>query len=327
MKRSWARTGVCIALLVACLYAATGELKKLQQLQPAARIEEVLYVSSPKAIHRMFLGYNGLAAAIYWTRTVQYFGQKQIFKSDRFDLLDPLLRLTTSLDPQLVVAYHFGSVFLAQPGPFGAGEPYKAIDLVQRGIKENPTEWKLWVDLGFIHYMELNDFVGAAHALEQGSEIPGAHPFLKTSAASLAQRGGDRETARTLWTFALESTKDELIRDNAIKHLRALEVDEVVPKLEELVSRFRERTGAQPRSFVELTAKGWLRRIPVDPTGHPYKLKPDGRVEVANPDALPFITSGLPPGREPSIFDVFGAKQLHQKQKQEGTQANQEHRE
>src|SRR5262245_13522039 len=142
MKRSWARTGICIALLIACLYASTGQVKKLRQLQPTARIEEVLYISSPEAIRRMSLGYNGLAAAIYWTRTVQYFGQKQIFKTDRFDLLDPLLRLTTSLDPQLVVAYHFGSVFLAQPGPFGAGEPYKAIDLVQRGIRENPGEWK-----------------------------------------------------------------------------------------------------------------------------------------------------------------------------------------
>jgi tetratricopeptide (TPR) repeat protein len=317
MKRSWKSTLVCAALLVACLYGSSRELKIVQQRQPVARIEEVLYVNSPDFVRRMSLGYTGLAANIYWTRTVQYFGRKAIFKAERFDLLDPLLRLTTSLDPHLIVAYHFGSVFLAQGRPYGAGEPYKAIDLVKTGIERNPTEWKLWVDLGFIHYMELKDFVAAAHALEQGSKIPGAHPFLKTSAASLAQRGGDYATARTLWTFALETTKDELIRDNAIKHLRALEVDEVVPRLEELARQYRQRSGAQARSFAELVAAGWLRRIPVDPLGMPYKLMADGRVEVADPESLPFIKKGLPPGQEPSIFDPKGARELRERKKKE----------
>ena len=317
MKHSWKRTVICAVLLLACLYAATRELKNLQELRPTARIEEVLYVSSPDSIRRMSLGYRGLAADIYWTRAVQYFGRKHIFKAQRYDLLDPLLRLTTSLDPHLIVAYHFGSVFLAQKPPYGAGEPHKAINLVKRGIEHNPLEWKLWVDLAFIHYMELNDYVAAAYALEQGSKIPGAHPFLKTTAASLAQRGGDRETARLLWRHVLENTNDELIRDNATKHLRALEVDEVVPRLEGLVRSFRNRTGSQPRSFAELVAARWLRRIPVDPIGHPYQLKSNGRVEVADPDPLPFITKGLPPGREPSIFDYSGALQLQQERKKQ----------
>src|SRR5688572_5424582 len=110
MRHSWQRTVICAVLLVACLYGSTRELKKLQDLQPAARIEEVLYINSPDFVRRMSLGYTGLAANIYWTRAVQYFGRKHIFKAQRYDLLDPLLKLTTSLDPQLVVAYHFGSV-------------------------------------------------------------------------------------------------------------------------------------------------------------------------------------------------------------------------
>jgi hypothetical protein len=315
MRNAWKRTVVCSALLVAALLGSVEELRKVQAMRPTARIEEVLYISSPDFVRRVSLGYTGLAANIYWTRAVQYFGHKHIIKSDRFDLLDPLLRLTTALDPQLVVAYHFGSVFLAQKPPHGAGEPYKAIALVREGIRNNPSEWKLWVDLAFIHYMELNDFVSAAHALEAGSQIPGAHPFLKTTAASLAQRGGDRETARKLWIYALENTRDQLIRDNAIKHLRALEVDEVVPLLEERIRQYRQRTGVQPHSFAELVASGLLLRIPIDPLGNPYKLMPDGRVEVAAPDPLPFITKGLPPGREPSIFDDYGAKQYKEKHK------------
>ena len=39
---------------------------------------------------------------------------------------------------------------------------------------------------------------------------------------------------------------------------------------------------------------------PTDPLGKPYQLMPGGRVQVQDPDDLPFITHGLPPGREPS---------------------------
>jgi hypothetical protein len=39
-----------------------------------------------------------------------------------------------------------------------------------------------------------------------------------------------------------------------------------------------------------------LRGIPVDPLGNPYRLMFDGRVEVFNPDDLPFIEKGTPPG-------------------------------
>ena len=317
MRHSLTRALVCCLVLIVCMFGAARQLGKLRALRPETRIEEVLYISSPQFVRRASLGYSGLAADIYWTRAVQYFGERRIFATERYELLDPLLRLTTQLDPQLVVAYHFGSVFLAQKPPYGAGEPYKAIALVKQGIGQNPSEWKLWVDLGFIYFMELHDYVAAAHALDVGSKIPGAHPFLKTTAASLAQRGGDAETARTLWRYLLETTKDELTRDNAVKHLRALDVDQTVPKLEQMVRLFRQRTGTQPQTFVDLVAAGWLARIPTDPLGLPYKLRPDGRVEVANADMLPFITQGLPPGRAPSIFDEYGALQAQKKKREE----------
>jgi hypothetical protein len=50
-----------------------------------------------------------------------------------------------------------------------------------------------------------------------------------------------------------------------------------------------------------LQATGWRGRT-VDPLGHPYKLDADGRVRVQDPDNLPFITKGLPPGREPQVL-------------------------
>ena len=38
--------------------------------------EEALYISSGETIKKMSLGLEGLAADVYWIRTVQYFGRK-----------------------------------------------------------------------------------------------------------------------------------------------------------------------------------------------------------------------------------------------------------
>ena len=61
-------------------------------------------------------------ADLYWTRVVQYYGDKRARHDANFELLWPLLDITTMLDPQLIVAYRFGSTFLSEPAPRGAGK-------------------------------------------------------------------------------------------------------------------------------------------------------------------------------------------------------------
>src|SRR3990172_12994226 len=70
---------------------------------------EVLYLPSGKLLRRLSLGHEGLLANIYWTRVVQYFGRKRLGHETRFELLGTLLRITTELDPHLVIAYRFGA--------------------------------------------------------------------------------------------------------------------------------------------------------------------------------------------------------------------------
>ena len=49
----------------------------------------------------------------------------------------------------------------------------------------------------------------------------------------------------------------------------------------------------------DLERAGFIHGTPLDPKEHPYKLMPDGRIEVQNPEKIPFITKGLPPGMLP----------------------------
>jgi tetratricopeptide (TPR) repeat protein len=299
MKPSLRITLMSSVLLLVCLGASSLTLHHLDQLSSRASLEEVLYIPSPKVIKRLSLGYDGLLADVYWTRAVQYFGTKHHIASRDYHLLAPLLEITTALDPHLTVAYEFGANFLAPPPPNGADLAERAVQLVEYGIRNNPDDWQLYYNLGFIYYTELKDYAKAADAFARGSSVPGAHPFLRIMAAQMAQHSGDLQMAQMMWTTAYQSAKDPNVRANAITHLRALQVDEDVTVLEKLNSIYRDKTGHWPSSFADLQAAGLLRAFPVDPFGHTYKLAADGRVEVRDPDEFPFITKGTPPGYVP----------------------------
>jgi tetratricopeptide (TPR) repeat protein len=272
----------------------------VDEIRPRANIEDVLYISSPKMVKRASLGFEGLMACIYWTRTVQYFGHRHFLRSRSYNELAPLLEITTALDPRMIPAYQFGASFLAPAPPNGAGEPVRAIELLKYGIQHNPDNWHLYYDMGFVYYTELKDYKRAAQVFEQGSRVPDAHPFLKLLAAQMAEHASDYETARMLWTATYESSKESNIRQNAIEHLRSIRVDEEVTRLQEAVTRFEQRNGRIPATLWELAAAEHLRGIPVDPDGNPYVLTFDGQVQVAKPEDFPFITKGIPPDYKPS---------------------------
>src|ERR1700691_4687595 len=178
MKPSRQITLVAGTLLVVCMFASVLLLQKVDRLRSGATLQEVLYISSPKALKRLSLGYNGLLADIYWTRAVQYFGSKHFAESQHYDLLAPLLEITTALDPHLTVAYEFGANFLAPKPPNGAGQPQRAIELSEFGIRNNPNEWRLYYDLGFIYYMELEDYGNAQKAFADGAKLPNTHQIM-----------------------------------------------------------------------------------------------------------------------------------------------------
>jgi hypothetical protein len=292
------RVRTSYALLLAALLAASTMLvRQVDRVRDDEPLQEVLYIPSPTVVKRMSLGYSGLLADIYWTRVVQYFGTKHRAKAKQYLILKPLLEMTTTLDPKLLPAYQFGSVFLAQKPPEGAGDPLAAAALVEKGIRENPQAWRLYYDLGYIYWMELKDPAKAADAFDRGAKIPGAHPWMRVMAAALAAHAGETETATYMWTNILNSTDDPNLRANAISRLRCLRVDSEVNLLQQQVDQFTKQNGRLPVDWPELITSGWLRRLPVDPKGNAYQLV-GGRVQVAQPDLFPFITRGLPPGQE-----------------------------
>src|ERR1041385_9319167 len=103
MRPRAALTLVLAVVLILSMSTAVVLLRRIDHLRSGATLEEVLYIPSPKILKRMSLGYSGLVADVYWTRAVQYFGAKHRARAKHYELLAPLLDITTELDPHLIV--------------------------------------------------------------------------------------------------------------------------------------------------------------------------------------------------------------------------------
>jgi hypothetical protein len=273
---------IIAGFLLITLFAGSvfGRLQVEKHRGNEATLEEVLYLPSGKTVKRLSLGYSGLLADIYWTRAVQYFGSKHIRHSTRYDLLYPLLDITTDLDPKLIVAYEYGAVFLSQKPPAGAGQTDKAVVLAEKGIRENPEYWRLYFILGFVHYIDRHDPVAAQIAFDKGSKIPGALGWMKVMAARMAERSKDISTSIMLWQGVLETTHDKDVKAAAEMHMASLLAERDITDLERRIEIYRKQTGTLPATWTDLIRAGLIPGVPLAPRQEPYVLKPGGKVDV-----------------------------------------------
>lgn len=264
--------GVLVLLGAAAVWA---QVELVQRTRPAERFEQMLYVQSPAVLTRLALSYDAVLADIYWIRTIQYYGGTRLSDAPvkTYDLLYPLLDLTTSLDPRFSIAYRFGAFFLSEPAPGGAGRPDLAIRLLEKAMRANPHRWEYPHDIGFVHY-RLGDYRRAAAWFQRAADVPGSAEWLEPLAAVTLARGGERSTSRLLWQQILATADQEWLRRAAEFRLQQLDALDQIDQLHRITRLYEARTGGPPPSWAALIQAGLLRSVPRDPTGIPYELNP-----------------------------------------------------
>ena len=276
-------------LTLIALFAAVVGLQALLVRQPppglpAGVTGNLLYVRSPEFAKRAALSFDALAADAYWIRAVQHYGRTKLAAevTNQYDLLYPLLDLTTSLDPYFDIAYRFGAIFLAETYPAGAGRPDQAIALLQKGLRAQPQKWQLAQDIGFVYYWWVHDYTNAAQWFNRAGDMPNGPNWLKPLAAVTLARGGNRASSRVLWTQVLEGADADWLRTQASFRLMQLDAMDEIDVLERTVQAYRTRMASPPQSWADLIRAGYLRGIPVDPAMHPYQLNgSSGQVTLA----------------------------------------------
>lgn len=203
------------------------------QPKPAVPLDDALYLKSGRVLKAFSFGFHSWLADLYWLRTIQYFGGKveAAHTGDKpvnlaevgtwkLDALPSLLDIVTELDPQFIAAYRFGAAFLPEAN---------AVGLLERGLRENPADWRLALDLGYVYWRQ-GRFAEARLAYERGSRSPGAPPWLPVLAATVAARGNDAATARAILLGLYESSTDEYVRALSLARLQALEAQAPSPR-------------------------------------------------------------------------------------------------
>jgi tetratricopeptide (TPR) repeat protein len=291
MRAFFRQDGILLVAMAAAFAAAIslgGYVEKHRVSLPESYADEDLDLQG-RRLKGFALGFEGLLADWYWMRSLQYIGDK-IVKSDQevvsLDdlrplnprLLYPLLENATELDPKFISAYSYGAILLP------AIDPKQAIAFTEKGIENNPNEWRLYQYLGYIHW-RLKNYEKASEIYERGSKIEGAPPFLKLMAGLMQSNGGNRETARSIYGQMHQGGGDGQIRKTAELRLQWLNSLDERDFLDSALSSFKERNGRCAKNFVETFSL--LRSLPrtkgsdlrvnrsnevVDPTGVPYEI-------------------------------------------------------
>jgi tetratricopeptide (TPR) repeat protein len=218
-----------LAALITCgffaVFALSGFLEKNRPALPEDYADEDLTLQGAK-LKGFTLGFEGLLADWYWMKSLQYVGDKVLNSKEEFRidnlnplnprLLYPYLNNATDLDPKFISVYEYGATVLP------AIDKEQAIKLTQKGIDNNPENWRLYHYLGYI-YWRLKNYEKASETYAKGSQIAGSPEFMKSMAARMKSEGGNREIARIIYQQMFDEAQDAQSKENA--SLRLLQLD------------------------------------------------------------------------------------------------------
>ena len=243
-----------------------------------------------KHLKGYLLGAEGLVADWYWILSLQYLGGKIVESTDETinvenltalnpRLLYPYLDNATDLDPHFNAAYSFGAILLP------AIDSEQAITLTEKGIRNNPENWRLYQYLGYIYWRN-KEYAAAAETYAAGSKLQGAPPFMRQMAAAMLTRGGSRAVARAMYEQMFAEAEDEQSKRNAQLRLMELDSLEEIEAVNSALASIKEGSGRCPQSLSAVFPS--LRSIHlvngdfrvdasnnlVDPSGSPYEFDP-----------------------------------------------------
>jgi len=281
----WRPAGAAVAAMaVAGLSLSAAVLYARESRYPAPPpTERLLYLRSGQVADRLTLSFDALAADVYWIRTIQHYGRDLMAarrgrpRLDSYALLQPLLDLTTTLDPHFNIAYRFGAIFLAMEPPLGPGRADQAIALLEKGLAVSPDRWQYAYDIGFVHYFRTGDFDEAARWFRRASEMPGAPEWIAPFVAVTLVEGGRRQQAEEMLRQLLQSP-ERYIRDAATRGLLQIRALDAIDQLTAIVEAFAAERGTYPRAWSEIPM--FAAGPPADETGTPFVYDP-GTHEVS----------------------------------------------
>jgi tetratricopeptide (TPR) repeat protein len=264
----------------------TGFAERSRPPMPAGYEDEDLALSGSKFKGFAF-GAEGLISDWYWMNSLQYIGKKiSTVGLDNLNLEDmtqmnprllyPYLNAATDLDPKFIAPYSYGATILP------AIDSKQAIALTEKGIANNPTQWRLHQFLGYI-YWRLGDYEKASEVYGEGAKVEGSPIFMRMMSARMKTEGGSRDIAREMYRQIRDQADDETSKQNA--ELRLLQIDSLDERdiITAALSEFRDANNRCPSSWTEL-----LPTIAKKPDAS-RRLRIDGSNNIVDPSGAAYL--------------------------------------
>jgi hypothetical protein len=251
------------AMMMGTLIALQVSLKPWQDTDK--KLEKLLYLPDGDYLKIASLGYRQLIADLLWVQAIQVMGEKQVSESSGRWLYRALDSITT-LDPKFVRAYEGGGLALTTLVVL----PEESNQLMMKGMRHNPTEWKLPFLIGINYYYELYDDAKAAEYISQASRLPGAPSSLATLAANLYVSSHSPQQAVNLLAELYEKATDDSAKKLLDIRLKIVLTERDLHLLEQAIDRYRTQNGQYPPTLDALVRGGLLSALPVEPSGGRY---------------------------------------------------------
>ena len=249
---------------------------------PHELIGELTYFPSGTAIRAISMGFHAPLSDLVWLRFIQYYGEHRMTDA-RFDLLYHILDILTTLDGRFLYAYTLGSLMLTHD----AQRPDQAHQLLRKGMRLNPDEWRLPFIYGFINYTFLAEYPAARTYFRIASTKPDAPDVAQRWAAFVTYfKLGDLRTALALWIDLYNSTENPEEKTIATYYIGKIKTKLDIEHLNNMIAEFQIQYGRLPYDLGELVSEGLVESIPEEPHGEQYYLK-HGEVHSTWMDRLP----------------------------------------
>jgi tetratricopeptide (TPR) repeat protein len=245
--------------------------------QLSSSIEDADLTFKSEKLAKYNIGFNGLIADWYWISALQYLGKKAVANKGNYSYNDlkplkpkqlyPLLDTATTLDPKFVNVYSYGAIILP------SFDEEKAIKLAEKGIANNPNEWRLFQHLAYI-YWQKGDFKKAAEIYAKGSEVEGSPPFMKQMSARLEAEGGSRDVARQIYQQMYDEATDDQTKSLAAARLLQTESFEERDAIRQVLKDYQTKNNRCPANWSEVFPQ--LRQIKLPPINRPLRLAQNG---------------------------------------------------
>lgn len=271
------------AILVVCALVAGAAftLHQYEQVKPEDPLgKNLLYLPNESFFRIAFFGNAPLAADVLYLWSIQHYSRFQ--PNTQFQYLDRVFDLITDLDPKYIDPYRVGALIMLIEAE---GDPtirkQSVLKLLDKGIRNNPKDYKLAMEAAWHNYMKFDDIEQALFYANIARQRKPDSNWINRLYGHFSREAGSlsNEELIQFWQELYEQASTDYQRQATANQLHDLIAERDKEYYNPYLEAFSAAWGRCPKDWQELIQSGIspagkppLNEIPIDFRGNEYLI-------------------------------------------------------